>query len=49
MTEKESKIWKEGYEAGVKMVMRSNEDSIEIGKAILEIMYKRFQTLSEED
>lgn len=48
MTDKEAKIWKEGYEAGVKAIMRDNSDAIKIGEVILNVMYDKFETIKED-
>ena len=49
MNDKESKIWREGFEAGAKSVQRQNDKAIKIGNAILEVMYETFETYQEDD
>ena len=48
-TKEEGEIWKAGYEAGIKEVERTKGGAIKIGEVIMEVMYKRFQTVEESD
>lgn len=46
--DKEQKIWREGFEAGVKTFERQNTREIKIGKAILEVLFETFETKKED-
>jgi hypothetical protein len=48
MTDQEAKIWKEGYEAGAKMVLNQNDKEIKIGKAIMEVLDERYEFKQED-
>jgi hypothetical protein len=48
MTDKEAKIWKEGYDTGAKAMMRQNDAAIKIGQAIIDTLDERY-AFREED
>jgi hypothetical protein len=47
MTPEEAKIWKEGFEAGVRATEQRNSKAVKIGNAILDVMYETFETAKE--
>ena len=48
MTNKEAKIWKEGFEAGAKSVQQQNDKAIKIGNAIINTLYEIFEPIKED-
>jgi hypothetical protein len=48
MTDKEAKIWKEGFEAGAKSVQRQNDKAIKIGSVIIDTLYEIFEPAKED-
>ncbi len=48
MKEEEAKIWKQGYEDGIKASQRMDGKAIRIGNAILDVLYEIFE-LKDED
>lgn len=48
MTDEESKAWKEGYAAGMKQALHVESKAIQLGRAILDIMYETFECKKED-
>lgn len=48
MNDKEAKIWREGFEAGVKSANRENDIAIRIGRAILDALDDRYEFAKED-
>lgn len=48
MTKEEGKIWKEGYDAGIKSALRDNAMALKMAHAILDVMDERYE-FKEED
>jgi len=42
------KAWRQGYETGVKTVLRQNNDAIRIGEAILKALDNRYEFRKED-
>lgn len=44
----DSEIWRKGYDLGVKQALQSNDEALQIGRAILAVLDDRYQ-FKEED
>ncbi len=42
------KAWREGYDLGVKTALIENDKAIQIGRAIMDVLYNTFETLKED-
>lgn len=42
------KVWLEGYDAGRRDTMNSNEEAINLGNAILEVLDRRYKSINNE-
>ena len=42
INKEELNIWQQGYDRGVRDIMKNNEEAIKIGKAIIEAIDKRY-------
>lgn len=40
--------WRKGYEAGARATEQRNSEEIRIGKAIMEVMYEKFEQRKED-
>ena len=47
-TEGENQRWREGYDAGMKTALRENDEAINVGRAILNVLDGRYEFKKED-
>ena len=45
---KRQKVWLNGYEAGRRDTINNNEEAINLGNAILEVLDRRYKSINNE-
>lgn len=46
--EEKNTEWRKGYDLGVSITLRNNEDAIQIGRAILDVLDRRYEGIRKD-